>query len=99
MASIYDVFEAPGAAFPSSHVAIAIATVFFSFRYLRPIRWPHLVVAALLCLSTIYCRYHYVVDTVAGVLTAAALIPLGNWLYFKYAGSDGAPRQGLQGAG
>jgi membrane-associated phospholipid phosphatase len=41
-------------------------------------------VVILLCLATVYCRYHYVVDAVAGALTAAALIPLGNWLYFKF---------------
>ena len=84
MALIYRMFEGPGAAFPSSHVVIAIATVFFSFRYLRPIRWPHFAVVILLCLATVYCRYHYAVDVVAGVLTAAVLIPLGNWLYFKF---------------
>ncbi len=83
MAWIYRVFEAPGAALPSSHVAVAICTVFFSFRYLRPIRFVHLGVAVLLCLSTVYCRYHYVVDVLAGMLTAAVLIPFGNWLYFK----------------
>jgi membrane-associated phospholipid phosphatase len=84
MAWIYKVFEAPGAAFPSSHVAVAWCTVFFSFRYLRPIRWPHLVVAILLCLSTIYCRYHYAVDVLAGLVTAALLVPLGNWLYARF---------------
>jgi len=84
MAWIYHTFEAPGAAFPSSHVAVAIGTVCFSFRYLRSIRWPHLVVVVLLCLGTIYCRYHYAVDAVAGGLTAAVLIPLGNRLYFKF---------------
>jgi len=66
---------------PSSHVAIALCTVFFSFRYLRKIRYVHLVMAVMLCLSTIYCRYHYAVDVVAGVLTAALLLPLGNYLY------------------
>jgi membrane-associated phospholipid phosphatase len=84
MAFIYRVFEAPGAAFPSSHVAIAFCTVFFSFRYLRPIRFVHLVAALLLCLSTIYCRYHYVVDVLAGAVTAALLAPLGNWCYFRF---------------
>lgn len=83
MGFIYRVFESPGAALPSSHVAVAWCTVFFSFRYLRPIRFLHMVVAILLCLSTIYCRYHYAIDVVAGLLTAATLIPLGNWLYFK----------------
>lgn len=84
MAWIYRNFESPGAAFPSSHVAIALCTVWFSFRYLRGIRWPHLVVALLLCISTVYCRYHYVVDVVAGVVTMAVLVPLGDWLYRRY---------------
>jgi membrane-associated phospholipid phosphatase len=84
MAFIYRVFEAPGAALPSSHVAVALCTVFFSFRYLRGIRYWHLGTAFLLCLATIYCRYHYGVDVIAGILTAALLVPLGNWLYFKF---------------
>jgi len=83
MAWIYQKFEAPGASFPSSHVTIAIATVFFSFLYLRRIRWWHFAVMILLCVATVYCRYHYVVDVVAGALAAAVLIPLGNWIYFK----------------
>jgi hypothetical protein len=37
---VYRVFEAPGAALPSSHVAVALCTVFFSFRYLRRMSWP-----------------------------------------------------------
>ena len=57
---VYCVFEAPGAALPSSHVAVALCTVYFSFHYLRPIRYAHLALACLLCLSTVYCRYHYV---------------------------------------
>ena len=32
MAWIYRVFESPGAAFPSSHVVVAMCTVYFSFR-------------------------------------------------------------------
>jgi len=83
MAFIYRVFEAPGAAFPSSHVAIALTTVYFSFRYLRKIRYVHLIVALLLCLATIYCRYHYALDVLSGALTAALLVPLANYLYFR----------------
>jgi membrane-associated phospholipid phosphatase len=80
---IYDVFEAPGAAIPSSHVAIALCIVSFCFRYLRAVRYPILVVSVLLCLSTVYCRYHYATDVLAGIVTAAVLVPLGNRLYFK----------------
>jgi len=88
---VYRVFEAPGAALPSSHVAVALCTVFFSFRYLRRIRYVHLAVALLLCLSTVYCRYHYAVDVLAGLVAAAVLIPIGNWLYFKFRRRDLEP--------
>ena len=84
MALIYEVFEAPGAALPSSHVAASICTVWFSFRYRLRIRYVHLVMVVLLCLSTIYCRYHYVIDVFAGLLTVAVLVPLGNWLFNRY---------------
>ncbi len=81
---LYRVFEAPGAAFPSSHVAIAWCTVYFSFLYLPRIRWPHAVLALLLTFATVYCRYHYAVDALAGLATALLLIPLGNRLYFHF---------------
>ena len=94
MALIYDVFEAPGAALPSSHVAASICTVWFSFRYRLRIRHVHLVTVVLLCLSTIYCRYHYVIDVFAGLLTVAVLVPLGNWLFNRYHEPQAAPGGG-----
>lgn len=84
MAWICDNLEAPGAAFPSSHVAVALTTVYFSFRYLRAVRVAHLVVVVLLALATVYCRYHYAVDVIAGVITALVLVPVGNCLYLRF---------------
>lgn len=88
MRGIYDVFEAQGAAFPSSHVAIAWVTAFFSFRYLPRIAWVHAGAAVLLCVATVYCRYHYVIDVAAGVLVAALLLPAANAAYARW----GLPR-------
>ena len=85
---IYHYFEAYGSAFPSSHVAVALTTVYFSFKYLRRIRWMHLTMAILLCISTVYCRYHYGVDVLAGVATAGILIPIGEWLYRRHGGNE-----------
>lgn len=84
MEIIYDIFESPGAAFPSSHVAVAICTLYFTFRYLPRIRWVHTVSVLLLCFSTVYGKYHYAVDVFAGALTAAVLIPIGNVLYARF---------------
>jgi membrane-associated phospholipid phosphatase len=44
----------------------------------------------LLCVATVYCRYHYVADIVAGALAAAVLIPIGNRLYFRFGSPSGA---------
>jgi membrane-associated phospholipid phosphatase len=89
MAWVYRVFEAPGSAVPSSHIAVALCTVYFSFRYLRVIRYPHLVLVVLLCIATVYCHYHYGLDVLTGVLTAGVLIPAGNWMYGKFGGGRG----------
>ena len=69
-----------GAAFPSSHVAIALVTLAFTFGYLHKLWWVHLVMVLLLCISTVYCGYHYAVDVMAGVATAAVLGPAAHML-------------------
>ncbi len=81
MKAIYRWFEGFGAAFPSSHVAVAIGTLYFTWRYLPRIRYPHLGAVVCLSLSTVYCRYHYVVDVFAGVILAALALPLGEYLH------------------
>ncbi len=89
MKFIYAHFGSTGAAFPSSHVAIAACTLYFSIIYLPRVRVVHGIFVVLLCLSTIYCRYHYAVDVLAGLLTVAVLLPIGNRLY-RASGSAGA---------
>ncbi len=84
MAFIYRTCEGPGGSFPSTHVAMALCTLSFSFRYLGGIRWAHMVLVTLLCMSTVYCRYHYIVDVAAGAVAAGILIPLGNRLYLRF---------------
>ena len=81
MGFIYRHFESGGAAFPSSHVAVALCTLFFSWRYLPKIRFLHLAGVIALSVSTVYCRYHYAVDVIAGAAVAAVLVPLGERLY------------------
>lgn len=84
--TIYALADPVGAALPSSHVAVALGTVWFSFRYLPRIRHVHLVAAVLLCFSTVYCRYHYAVDVVAGIAVAVVLVPLANRWYARSLG-------------
>lgn len=87
MGALYDYFEPAGAAFPSSHVAVAIVTAYFSTRYLPRVRALHWFMVVMMSVSTVYCRYHYAVDVLAGVLTALLLIPVAEWLYRRYGGA------------
>jgi membrane-associated phospholipid phosphatase len=81
---IYEHFEATGAAFPSSHVAVALVTLYFSHLYLRPVRHVHTVAVILLCISTVYCRYHFVVDVFAGMLAGLVLLWIGDRLFWRF---------------
>ena len=46
-----------------------------------------------LILSTVYCRYHYAIDVIAGAALAVAAVPVGDWLY------DRAVRRGFAAPG
>jgi len=59
--------------FPSAHVAGAFAAAFGAFRALPEHRWVSrflLAIASLIAIATVYGRYHYLADAVAGLLVA-----------------------------
>jgi len=85
MLKIYDMSErGGGAAFPSSHVAVALTTLWFTWSYLKKARLVHMAAVIMLCLSTVYCGYHYAVDVFGGLVTAAVLAPLGVIVHRKW---------------
>jgi membrane-associated phospholipid phosphatase len=75
--------------FPSAHVSSAYAAAFGMMRALPEKKWAGrflLVHATLICVATVYGRYHYAVDGVAGI--AVSLLALGLVeLVERFAGS------------
>lgn len=68
-------------AFPSGHTAIAVIVLGMAARY-QPQRLPVLsLITGSLIVSTVYLRYHYVIDVVAGVFLALGCIATAYWLY------------------
>ena len=57
-----------GAAFPSSHVAASMVPWWHTWVNFPRHRWWMTTIFVLLCMSTVYCRYHYVVDVIAGLI-------------------------------
>ena len=76
MGFLYAYGEIEGAAFPSSHVAIATVVLFYTYRYARKAVWVIGPLVISLMVATVYCRYHYAIDVLAGLALAGALIPL-----------------------
>ena len=68
-------------AFPSGHTMITVAVLIVAWKRERKLFWFLLPVASMLIFSTMYCRYHYVVDVIAGIVLAFATVPLGDRLY------------------
>jgi membrane-associated phospholipid phosphatase len=58
-----------GAAFPSQHVAGAIAALLGAWRHRRWLFWIFLPFVACMCVSTVYVRNHYVADVLGGMVT------------------------------
>jgi len=56
-------------AFPSGHTAIALMTLYYSVKFKeRALSFILTPIVSALIFSTVYLRYHYVVDVIAGVL-------------------------------
>ncbi|MBM4131633.1 phosphatase PAP2 family protein [bacterium] len=63
-----------GAAFPSSHVAASLVPWWHTWIRFPRHRWWMTTLFVLLCMSTVYNRYHYVVDVIAGLLLGALVM-------------------------
>jgi membrane-associated phospholipid phosphatase len=65
-----------GAAFPSSHVAAAVAATLSARRGSRRLGWNLAIPTVLLTVAVVYCQMHYGVDAIAGLLTGAGVTAL-----------------------
>jgi membrane-associated phospholipid phosphatase len=70
--------------FPSVHLAASLYLLFFDWRHWRRRFWWVLAPCLLLWFSTIYLRFHYFVDLLAGL----GLALLGWWMAAQYDASN-----------
>lgn len=70
-------------AFPSGHVAISLVVLFLMLKYSKKLFWISFIPVLLLILSTIYCRYHYFIDVLGGIVLSVVTLVLGN-LYYNF---------------
>jgi membrane-associated phospholipid phosphatase len=69
-----------GAAFPSQHVAGAMAALWGAWRHRRWLFWVFLPFVVCMCVSTVYVRNHYVADVLGGLVTGTLGYVVGCWV-------------------
>lgn len=68
-------------AFPSGHTEITLLTMFFAAKYHRKYFYVLLLIGSSLIFSTVYLRYHYVIDVIGGAGFATFVIFTAPVLY------------------
>jgi len=71
--------------FPSLHVGGSMYLCLFDLRRNRLRGLTYLPMVLLIYVATIFLRYHYVVDLIAGTIIAFACVPLGEAVFLHWA--------------
>jgi membrane-associated phospholipid phosphatase len=69
-----EIGETETGAFPSSHVGVSYISLVLSYRYARKIFPVILVLCLLLWPATVYIQAHYLVDVIAGFISAPFIL-------------------------
>ena len=87
---------ARGGAFPSAHVSGAVVVSLVAWRHQRRLVYLLVPITLSVMIATVYGRFHYVIDTLAGA--ALAIVVVLGYQYFFGDGPDESRYEGL-GAG
>jgi membrane-associated phospholipid phosphatase len=77
-------------AFPSGHTAISLLSLYYAWAKGEKVLFAYLLpLVSALVVSTVYLRYHYVIDVIAGVALTGLTIVLAPWLRRLLSGASG----------
>ncbi len=74
--------------FPSGHTEITLLVLIYARSFHRKVFWWLLPLGIGVIMSTVYLRYHYVVDVVAGALVTIAIVMIAKPLYRALGGHE-----------
>lgn len=76
--------ERPTAAFPSSHVGISTILLILAYKAKKALFLILLPFYILLCCATVYIQAHYLIDAIAGFISAFLIYGISVWLYTRW---------------
>jgi membrane-associated phospholipid phosphatase len=72
--------------FPSGHTMMTLAAIVFAWKWHLALRYYVVIIGILLLFSTVYLRYHYVVDVLAGALLVIPCLCSSKTIYTRLGG-------------
>lgn len=78
--------------FPSGHTQMTLIVMYLSVRFKVFTRYFFLPIGSLLIFSTVYLRYHYVIDLIGGLVFMIVTMYLSKWLYNIWMGYIGGEK-------
>jgi membrane-associated phospholipid phosphatase len=79
--------------FPSGHTELTLLVLYYARKFHRNTFWWLLPLGTGVIISTVYLRYHYVVDVVAGALLTVAIVMIAKPLYKILGGNEALESQ------
>lgn len=74
--------------FPSGHVAVVLVGCFLARKVSAPVFYVFFAFAACITFSTVYLRYHYVIDVIAGMVLAILVMAFSPIIYRRLEAGD-----------
>jgi membrane-associated phospholipid phosphatase len=74
--------------FPSGHTEMTLLTLYYARRFHHKTFWFFLPFGTAIILSTVYLRYHYVIDVAAGAVLALAVILCARRVFVALDGEE-----------
>ncbi len=71
-------------AFPSLHTAILITTMILAYKNNKTLFYIYIPIGILILISVIYCRYHYFIDIIAGIVCSLISYWAAYRIYYNY---------------
>jgi membrane-associated phospholipid phosphatase len=68
-------------AFPSGHTEMTILTMIYAWRFSKKYFSVLMIIGTSMIFSTVFLRYHYVIDVIAGALLASVVYIIAEPLY------------------
>jgi membrane-associated phospholipid phosphatase len=79
--------------FPSGHTELTLLVLYYARTFHRKVFWWLLPLGTGVIVSTVYLRYHYAIDVVAGALVSVAVVMIAKPLYRVLGGKEARESQ------